>query len=79
MISFTPGGMPAPWDGLLVKENNRALDSLDLLINNQPVAMLTPDGMLLIADDQGELQPSNDMAALGRAFYRAMLGREPPT
>lgn len=76
MISFTAGGQPAPWDGLLVKEKDQTFD-LDLLNENKVLACLKPDGTLLIANEVGELKPSKDMAALGRAFYRAMIGKDP--
>jgi hypothetical protein len=78
MISFTPGGEPAPWDGLLIQEGDHRILSLDLLCESRPLAQLRDDGTLLVADEDGELQPSTDMTALGRAFYRAMIGKEPP-
>ncbi len=78
-ISFLATGDQAePWDGMLVTERGSSIEAIYFISDNKKLAQLTPDGGLKLAADSG-LQPSADMAAFGRAVYRAMTGLEPPS
>jgi hypothetical protein len=70
---------PEPWDGILLTSRGDNIEAMYVLSDNKKIVQLLPDGQLRVLDEvEGVMKPSTDMAALGRAIYVAMTGREPP-